>query len=829
MKFNKNKIYGGTNFKEGDIVMYKDMIYIINDGKATNININEIIDIKDDMKLMENIISTNIEGYEISLIFKMYNTRDILCLKINNDISYLYTSNSDIGDWKACIVLKKFQKTRSYVDGSSLYYKIQYFIDSNYDKIYSFKDFEFPLREKICSAFIYNKELDNIFGNKTMNKHILFNTIYEICSSGACFAEKEITLLNNKDIYIEITDEPSLKNVLIFILKSIVNESNIDKNFFKKIYDCIGAYVALFIDTIDQTEKIDITLNDEIINKNIYESSQFEVKKSRYNIYNCTFNIPNKKKINAVFNNYFEDYIINDEYKQELIKEISKLSENDTIKDELIPVIIGTNTYILNYYDIKTQTQINDVLVENPFTVCKEFSLLGNIGINNNYYVAGIFVSKPLEYMFQCNLYSCEELLSEGEYYLLLPYMKNIFNRNMLKNIFDIKNSYIKSDTVDLINSNLRISSIENYDNVSSIPLKDRVVIDDFVFNGRKTYKNADEEDEDYSSIPLKNWVEYDDHVFDGRKTYKDAVEEDEDYSSIPLKDQVVYDGHVFDGRKTYKDADEDYSSIPLKDRVVIDGHVFNGKKTYKDEEEDYKKYLTNYVDGLPVIPISEKSQKLINIIYGNINDLSCDNIIDIIDNLNNNNYDVYDHSGSTFNKQLTISDIAILCAKLFMRTICLTDETIRDKITDLLIKFNTPSVIIFPPSNIDNMIRNIKYFNKSFFSKKDIYIILEFLYYFYPKYILYNTTKSLLKYLDDNEEYKFMFDTYTSTSGANYIPIFNINKDIFNDDIKGKYTVGLNIVDSDVPIHTLYFKFDKDENKINTDENKNIKTITLD
>ena len=666
------------NFKEGDIVMYNNIIYIINDSKATNTNINEIIDINDDMKLMENIISTNIDGYEISLIFKMHNIRDILCLKINNVISYAYTSNSDIGDWKACIVLKKFKKTLSYVDGSSLYYKIQYFIDSNYDKIYSFEDFKFPLREKICSAFIYNKELDNIFDNKTMNKHILFNTIYEICSSGACFAEKEITLLNNKDIYIEITDEPSLKNVLIFILKSIVNESNIDKNFFKKIYDCIGAYVALFIDTIDQTEKIDITLNDEIINKNIYDSSEFEVKKSRYNIYNCTFNIPNKKIINAVFNNYFEDYIINDENKQELINEISKLSENDTIKDDLTPVIIGTNTFILNYYDKKTQTQINDVLIENPFTVCKEFSLLGNTGINNNYYSSGIFVSKPLEYIFQCDLYSCEELLSHINYYLLLPYMKNIFNRNMLKNIFDIKNSYIKSDTVDLINSNLTIS---------------------------------------------------------------------------------------------------------------------------------------NYVDGIPT------PEELINI---NINDLSCDNIIDIIDNLN-------DHDESTFNKQLTVSDIAIFCAKLFMKIICLTDDTIRDKITDLLIKFNIPSVIVFPPEDINNMIKNIKYYNKSLFSKKDIYIILDFLYYFYPKYILYNTAKSLLKYLDDNEEYNFMFDIYNSTSSANYIPIFNINKDIFNDDIKGKYIVGLNIVDSDVPIHTLYFKFDKDENKIYMDENKNIKTINLD
>ena len=480
-------LIGGNDFKEGDIVTYNDYIYIINNNMAKNIIISEtidVIDVIDEMKIMENIISTIIDDYEIVLIYKTIYTdkrgyeRNIVCLKINNQINYVYGSISDLCDWKQCIhtVLGFVKTPNSYVDGSSIYYKIQYFIDTNFDNIY-FYDKKFKIGQQICEMNINNTSVFKIFSdsinkqNSIQKKHIIFFNISEICGAGSCFDKSLI--ISNTCVNIKLSEIPSLKNILILMLKCIITEENVsNKNLFSKIYDVVGAYVTLFIDTIDQTEKIEIKNGDKFIDKNIYKvdinnctsnGSIFELKKVGYNIYNCTFKIPDTKKINLVFEKYFKNYVINEEYKVQIIDQISLLKEDEELKLQLTPVIIGTNTLILNYNDKENGVYVNDLVIENPFTVCKEFSLLENTGVNNNYYISGIFVSKPLEYIIQCKTtIDCKYLLKHDSYNLIAIYMKNIFNVELIKSIIKIKNSFVHSDTIEVINSNIEGGNSNN-------------------------------------------------------------------------------------------------------------------------------------------------------------------------------------------------------------------------------------------------------------------------------------------------------------------------------------------------------------------------------
>ena len=446
----KNKIIlrGGTDFKDGDIVTYGNMIYIILNNMAKNLINYETIEINNDMRIMNDLNSADIEDFHITLIFKGYSKdRNILCLRINGNIIYAYSSLSDLGDWKLCtFYLTEFLKTGSYTDGFSLYYKIQYFIDMNIEYVYEYHgDIELPSKQ-VCSDNKINEDTEykKIFNNESGMSHILFNSINYFCQPPNCFNTINRSI-HNDSIDIRLQEKPCIENILSLVLKSIINPNNINnKNIYNKVYDCIGAYVALFINSIDKIDTIDMTKNNKAIDKNIYKSiendidSTFEVKKIKYNIYKCTFKIPDSKRILNVYDKYFSDYIIDTDMRDAIILESKKILEDHKQQSSLKDVLIGTNTYILNYIDKITSQQIPDTIIELPFTICKEFKLFTN-GVNNNYYRSGIFVSKPLEYRRGCYKNQLEELLSNGEYYLLLMYMKNIFNIKLLGSLSDIR------------------------------------------------------------------------------------------------------------------------------------------------------------------------------------------------------------------------------------------------------------------------------------------------------------------------------------------------------------------------------------------------------
>ena len=434
---------GGTNFKDGDIVTYGNMIYIILNNMAKNLINYETIEINNDMRIMDNLISADVEDFHVTLIFKFYSKdRNILCLKINGNIIYAYSSLSDLGDWKLCIFqLSKFFKTGAYTDGFSLYYKIQHFIDMNIDYVYKYYgDIELP-SDQVCSVNKLNEDTEykKIFYDESGMTHMLFNSINYFCKPPDCF-----NTIKNNSVNIRLQEKACIENILTLVLKSIINTNNINnKNIYDKVYDCIGAYIALFINSIDKIDTVDMTKNNEAIDKNIYKSiengidSTFEVKKVKYDIYKCTFKIPDSKRILNIYDQYFSDYIIDTNMRDAIILESKKLLEDDK-RTVLKDALIGTNTYILNYIDKTTDQQIPDKIIELPFTICKEFKLFTN-GVNNNFYRSGIFVSKPLEYRNGCSKNYLEELLSNGEYFLLLMYMKNIFNIKLLGSLSDIR------------------------------------------------------------------------------------------------------------------------------------------------------------------------------------------------------------------------------------------------------------------------------------------------------------------------------------------------------------------------------------------------------
>ena len=319
----------------------------------------------------------------------------------------------------------------------------------------------------------------------------------------------------------------------------------------------------------------------------------------------------------------------------------------------------------------------------------------------------------------------------------------------------------------------------------------------------------------------------------------EDEAETESDNNFLPfMRERFEKDIKSYGQYKNFEQEDDDVKRY--KEKISKYKKEKESMKHNKYDDDD--KYLnTRRINGKLHLD-SDKTKSLLNIIHGDINTINCDTIISIIDDLNNNVYDIFDTDEYTFNKNITISDICILNSKLMMRTICKPNKTIDEKILELALKYETPLLLIFVPIDTNSMLESIikSYEKNNTFTQMDVHIIIEYLEYFYPEYILFNTAKTLLKYIDDNDN-KFKFDIYKNNStdiSKIGIPLFKVNTNIFtNTSITPSnskkeddyYYVCLNLTNNEETlIISLYNMFDKNEEDDYNKELANIKVINV-
>ena len=286
-----------------------------------------------------------------------------------------------------------FLKTSSYVDGTTIIYKLQIFIDQIYKNS---TDRKAPMINiiniasdaaniKICMHAMDVKYKDTLFSNLFRNNNIkpsqIFNVIYDICNTGTCFSynSKLPSTLNLHNII----KEPNIyKNILITILKMVYHQENMIGNDNSKkftiygiIYDCIGLYIALFINTITNQNNIKYP-------RTIKNDSNIIIK-DKFMSYNCEFGEINKKIINSIdeiINLYFNRYVIDIDQKTILIR---LLDDFILRPKEYENVIIGCNTYLYNIKKDSPQTTYDDdylnssknKIVQIPCTVTNKFDI----------------------------------------------------------------------------------------------------------------------------------------------------------------------------------------------------------------------------------------------------------------------------------------------------------------------------------------------------------------------------------------------------------------------------------------------------------------------